>query len=134
MRRTLIGLAFTVILAGCASSGVKVSEEQVAAFKEGVTTEAEVVSAIGMPTGRMRSADGTVTLSYTHAQYSTRPASFIPIVGLFAGGADMSSNTFILTFDKDGKLTSRSSHNTVVNTGTMTGTTYQTNTDGAVGR
>lgn len=52
----------------------------------------------------MRNADGTTMLMYVYSEVSTRPSTFIPIVGAFVGGMDTKSNSVTLRFDKDGKL------------------------------
>jgi len=53
---------------------------------------------------RTRMADGSVLVVYHYAESSVRAASFIPIVGMFAGGADVRANAVSLTFGPDGKL------------------------------
>lgn len=134
MKHMIVGLLVASALAGCASVGVKVTDEQMASFKEGITTEADVIAALGAPTTRVRTADGSVTLGYSHAQYNTKAATFIPIVGLFAGGADMRSSAVILSFGKDGKLTNTSTQTSNMNTGVFNGTTYQTSVDSVAGK
>ena len=94
-----------------------VSDAQVAAFKPGETTEAQVAALLGQPNMRTRLPDGTVMVIYSYAEYSTRPATFIPIVGAFVGGADTRSSAVTLRFDKDGKLIDTSSSSTTFGTG-----------------
>ena len=77
------------LLAGCAASGVQVTQDVATQFTEGVTTEAEIRARLGNPTSTII-ANGTKTITYTGAQYRTNAASFIPVVGLFAGGGDYS--------------------------------------------
>lgn len=106
---------------GCASSGTKVTADQLAGFKAGVTTEAEVIAALGPPNNTSTHADGTKTDMYMHVAMSMHAASFIPVVGLFAGGASHSTDSAILTFDAHGVLKSVSSstgHNDM-NTGLL---------------
>lgn len=119
MRRAI--LISAAILAGCATSGVQVGSEQTAAFKQGITTEADVVQKLGRPNNVLTSSDGGKTLTYSYANVQIRPSTFIPIVGLFAGGSDVRSSATSFVFDKSGKLVS---HNTVSNEyGTSTGLT-----------
>lgn len=54
--------------------------------------------------------------SFSHAQ--ARPASFIPVVGLFAGGADVRSSSVVLTFDRLGILLDYSVHRSATGMGT----------------
>ena len=89
----------TVVLAGCMSMGTKVTADQLANFKVGVTTEAEVISALGPPNNSTTHADGTKSDTYMHFATSSHPASFIPVVGIFSSGASSSTDTVILMFD-----------------------------------
>ena len=101
--------AVAAILAGCAATGVMVTDDQIAQFKTGESTEPQVIAALGQPSMRMRLADSSTMLVYTYSQYSTRPATFIPIVGAFAGGSDYKTNSVTLMFDTTGKLKSTTS-------------------------
>ena len=95
-------LILVVLLAGCASAGTKVDPDAVAAFQKGRTTVAEAESALGDPNGTTTKPDGSVVLTYAYAHSSVRAATFIPIVGLFAGGADTKGQTVVLRFGTDG--------------------------------
>jgi len=75
-----------------------------AQFKRGVTTEQDVLAALGRPTGETMSADGSQIWTYTYASVQARPATFIPIIGMFAGGADTRQTVAVLRFGSDGKL------------------------------
>jgi outer membrane protein assembly factor BamE (lipoprotein component of BamABCDE complex) len=90
-------------LAGCASSGVQVSQTAATQFKEGVTTESQIVEKLGNPT-TTTIANGIKTITYTGAQYRTNAASFIPIVGLFAGGTDFSVTVAAYQINNQGVL------------------------------
>lgn len=122
-----IAVLCTAFLAGCVSHGVQVSAEKVAQFKPGVTTEADVVAALGQPSS-VTTTNGTRILMYTGAQAQARPASFIPIVGLFAGGADVRYSMTMFKFGSDGKLvdTSQTNGASGANTGFAAGTMPQT--------
>ncbi|MFZ6734721.1 hypothetical protein ACO0LG_22550 [Undibacterium sp. Ji42W] len=100
----LLSLAFVLVLAGCASSGTQVSQEVALSFKEGVTTEKEIVASLGTPTGVMISGDLKI-ISYSGFQYKMKAASFIPIVGLAAGGADYAHTSVSYIIDKAGIMT-----------------------------
>jgi outer membrane protein assembly factor BamE (lipoprotein component of BamABCDE complex) len=112
-------IIIATILTGCASSvvGVKVDETKLAAFKPGETTKEQVIAALGFPTTQVHSADGTWLLMYSYAKSHVRPETFIPFVGLFAGGVDSSGNSVMLKFDADGKLMSTTSSTTTIRTG-----------------
>jgi hypothetical protein len=96
--------AAALLLSGCASSGTKVSEQQVQAFQKGTSTRAQVVAALGAPTSTLVQSDGTRIDVYMHIQASANAASFVPIVGLFAGGATGSTDSATFTYDAAGTL------------------------------
>lgn len=104
MKTMFVVLAVILALSGCAATGVQVKPEQLTSFQTGITTEAEVVQVLGKPQTLMSSSDGTRILAYAFLQYQIKGASFIPIVGLFAGGSDMKTSSTVFTFDKAGKM------------------------------
>ncbi|MFU1907699.1 hypothetical protein ACLRAJ_17150 [Bordetella avium] len=118
MMRLLAALFVTAALAGCVSSGVRVKDEQLSAFVPGQMTTQEVIASLGQPTTQMRNADGTSMLMYSYVEAKARPASYIPFLGAFVGGADSSSNMVQLHFDAAGKLVQHSSSQSNYGTGT----------------
>jgi hypothetical protein len=103
MKKTL-AIFSLVLLSGCASSGTQISQEAATSFKEGVTTEKEIITALGNSTSVMISGD-TKIISYSGFQYKMKAASYIPIVGLFAGGADYAQTNAMYIIDTKGILT-----------------------------
>lgn len=99
-----LALVVSLFIAGCASSGTQVSQNAAMQFKEGVTTEAQIVGKLGPPTGVTISSGGIKTISYTGAQAQVKAATFIPIVGLFAGGSDIVVTTAAYQLGADGVL------------------------------
>lgn len=79
-------------MAGCASHGVMVSDEQVKQFKRGETTEAQVLAALGQPT-TVATVNGQRMLVYSGAYAQARPATFIPLVGPLVGGSDVRASS-----------------------------------------
>lgn len=110
-------LLIALLVAGCAASGVKVTDEQMKHFKPGETTLEQVVAVLGKPTNKTRMSDGTTSLMYVFAESKVRPETFIPFVGGFIGGADTSSNVAMLRFDGAGKLMETSSSTSEMGTG-----------------
>jgi outer membrane protein assembly factor BamE (lipoprotein component of BamABCDE complex) len=108
-----------LILAGCVSSGTKVTQQQLTQFQVGKTTEAEVIAAFGAPTSSSVATDGSKTDVYQHISAHANAATYIPIVGIFAGGAKSTADTAVLNFDQQGILrsTSSSTAHSDVNTG-----------------
>lgn len=111
-KTNIFALIAAVFLAGCASSGVQVSPEAAMQFKEGVTTEQQITAKLGAPTGTMVSGN-VKTISYSGTQMQVKAASFIPIVGLFAGGSDYTISSVAYQLDANGVLqkVSYSTHN-----------------------
>jgi outer membrane protein assembly factor BamE (lipoprotein component of BamABCDE complex) len=119
MRAAIIACIFTIATTGCTTtSGVQVQQSQLSSFRKGITTEAEVISTLGTPTMSSLTSDGERVLVYSFAEYKIRGATFIPIVGLLAGGSDMSTNSAVVTFGKDGKMVSYTTTESKINSGT----------------
>lgn len=116
MKKLVFALAIAV--AGCAATGVQVTDEQMSEFTPGETIKAEVVEKLGQPTSQTRLSDGTTVLTYTYAEYRTRPETFIPYVGMFVGGGDTRSNHVTLTFDSNDVLADYSSSSSELGTAT----------------
>ena len=111
--------AFSILLVvGCATIGREITDDQLATLKKGETTAAQTVTTLGQPTSVTRTSDGRQILSYVFAHAQARPASFIPIVGIFAGGSDVRSSMVMLTFDKDGIFRDYTSSQSVTGMGT----------------
>jgi outer membrane protein assembly factor BamE (lipoprotein component of BamABCDE complex) len=108
-------------LMGCATSGTKVTADQAAQFRRGSTTEAELIAKLGEPTATVHSANGTTVDTYVYARGTADAASYIPVVGLFAGGAKGSATTATFVFDSDKILKdyTTSSSTTHVKTGVL---------------
>lgn len=116
MKKWLVA-AMCVALVGCASTGVKVRPEQMATLKKGETTREQVVATFGQPTSIVTHSDGKAILVYSHADAKFKASTFIPIVGLFAGGMDVTGSVVHMTFDAQGKLVDYTSSQSVNNTG-----------------
>jgi hypothetical protein len=106
--KLLVLMASMLVLTGCVSAGVKVDEKNLAAFGKGKTTYGEIVARLGPPTTNSLLPDGRRMLIYSWVQAQARPESFIPIVGVFVGGADSRASNVIIWIDTDGKLDSYS--------------------------
>jgi hypothetical protein len=114
-------LIAALALAGCASSGTKVTEAQASQFIKGQSTEAEVIAKLGQPTSSSRAADGSRADIYMYSQAQARAENFIPVVGLMAGGADATRTAVIFHYGPDGVLKDWTSNATNVdmNTGLL---------------
>jgi len=110
MKKHLVTFS-AMMLAGCATTGVQVDPARVAEFKPGLTTRAEIEQAIGRPMIAQTLPDGKAVMTYVFAHAQVRPTSFIPIIGAFAGGSDVRSNSVTIMLDKNGRYESNTSTN-----------------------
>ncbi len=113
-----------LLMSGCVSSGnPSVRDEAVIGqIQIGVTTKEEVRKLLGKPNsvGKGAGSLGAVTglpatphpplvlnsnyevWGYTHISVETNAATFIPVIGLFAGGATSSVSSVTIYFDDKG--------------------------------
>lgn len=118
MKFLRVTVAAAIILSGCASVGREVSSVQMDTLKKGETTTTQAIASLGQPTSVTRTSDGKQIFTYTFAHAQGRPESFIPIVGIFAGGSDVRSSMVMLTFDKNGILQDYTSTQSATGVGT----------------
>ena len=107
------------LLVGCVSSGNPsvVDQDRISQIKIDVSTTEDVRRILGQPNSMSRHSGSysavlglppTISLanfetwSYTHVNIDVDAATYIPIVGLFAGGATSTVNTFTVVFDDKG--------------------------------
>ena len=111
MKKTVKIFAATLILSGCVTSGNQrlTDEAAVAQVKEGMT-QAQVRALVGEPSSVTTLGNGEVVWGYVMMNVKPNAASFVPVVGLFAGRADSQTSTLTVYFQADGtvKNTSRS--------------------------
>lgn len=91
-------------MTGCVSSGTQVSEAQAKKFKKGVTTEAQVIAALGQPQTTTLTADGRRIDIYTFSRDTPTAMDFVPYVGLLDAGAHQKTTNVAFTFSKTGIL------------------------------
>jgi hypothetical protein len=75
-------------------------------FQVGVTTLDDVVRRLGQPTMVQATSDGRRAIVYSRTKTRVKGATFVPVVGLFAGGAKASVWVQGFVFGPDGKLVS----------------------------
>lgn len=102
----LVILAFTLWfgLSGCSTVGNKqiLNQNLISQIKPGESSKADVQRLIGEPTKQNYLDSGDTVWEYDLTQSQIRGASFIPVVGLFAGGANIQVHTLTIRFDKRG--------------------------------
>lgn len=99
---TFVALSMTA----CASSGTKVDQSSLQQFQKGQTTLPQIVAALGEPTSTITRDDGTKIVTYSYAQYQTRPETFIPYIWPLVGGGDTHTSAVVFNFDASDVLQS----------------------------
>lgn len=119
----VIALCTVMMVSGCASYGNKIDANYASSIKKGVTTESQVVQALGNPMSVGLAPDGQRFALYMYTYAQAKASSYIPVVGLFAGGSDAESQMLQIWYDANGVVTNYSYNksNTELKTGIMSG-------------
>jgi hypothetical protein len=120
-RGLVLGLLCSATLAGCVSAGVDVKPEEMANFRNGVTTLQEVTSALGPASVDTKLDDGSTLLVYTYMTSRPHPESYIPFIGSLVGGADTHTSAAVFLFDSHGLLKTANTTSSNVGTGVSSG-------------
>ena len=91
-------------VSGCASGGNKAIADPSASSQiiNGKSTKADVIALLGEPNQVSADTTGREVWVYQHFDMKVRPGTFIPVIGLLAGGADTKSNSLVIIFDRQG--------------------------------
>lgn len=104
MKSKISILVILVFMAGCATVG----NQQISSYsitsqiQIGKSTKAEVRSLVGEPTKVNFQENGKEIWEYVYKKAQVKPATFIPYVGLFAGGMTTQGNTLTIMFNDQG--------------------------------
>jgi outer membrane protein assembly factor BamE (lipoprotein component of BamABCDE complex) len=98
MKNLIYIFAAVILLAGCVSYGRKIDEAKVEEIKTGQTTRAQVIQLIGSPDQITSTGNSFVTFNYMFIHASPTAATYIPIVGAFAGGANTQNQVVMVSF------------------------------------
>ncbi|HJT20005.1 MAG TPA: hypothetical protein VJ746_06020 [Nitrospira sp.] len=110
---------YSMNLSACASSGnpAVADPARVSQIQLNVSTKEDVQRLLGQPNSMSKHSGGYYaipglktsaaltpieTWNYTHLNVQVDPATFIPVVGLFAGGANSNLNSLTVVFDEQG--------------------------------
>lgn len=109
LRFAAVGLTAALALSGCvtASGGKPFDPATVQTFKEGQTTQAQVIEKLGQPQIKTQGEDGpgTSTWTYAYGSSTSDPKNYIPVVGAYLGSkANSQQQTLTLVFDRGGVL------------------------------
>ena len=111
----IIAVCTALLLAACSSAGTDVTQAQTDGFVKGQTTKAQVIAQLGPPQTDTTFGD-VDRVSYLHMKMSVNGATFIPIVGLFAGGGKSNTHNVTFTFTRQGLLQEIDTADTAINT------------------
>jgi outer membrane protein assembly factor BamE (lipoprotein component of BamABCDE complex) len=97
-------LVFLLIAAlmGCISVGHKIDQTAADRIVKGQTTRTEVLQLLGSPDNITRTSRGDTIFLYNYMRTTPKPATFIPLVGVFAGGANVQHQMYMVTFGSNG--------------------------------
>lgn len=105
MKQPVIYL-LVLFLTACASAGNMAlkdeNEKSVAArIVEGQTSKQQIQAMYGPPTQTTFTDGGNEIWTYRYAYATPKAVNFVPIIGIFAGGADVQSKELVVMFNKD---------------------------------
>ncbi|WP_083253627.1 hypothetical protein [Pandoraea sp. ISTKB] len=94
-----------VALGGCASAGNQVLRTATQAeidqkIVKGRTSKADVVAYLGAAESVSFTDSGLEIWTYTFASNSAKPITFIPVVGMLAGGSDVDKKQLTILFNQ----------------------------------
>jgi len=126
LRRHAVGAAIAVslILAALAAQAGKHPIPDASQFTPGVSTADDVIGLYGRPNIDTQNSDGSRVIAYTRIKTHVKAVTWVPVVGMFAGGASAQTDSAAFTFGTDGKLRSTTSGNSAVDCGTMPGSCH----------
>jgi hypothetical protein len=107
MKSVIVAACVALMLSGCVTMGNEKmkgqTQESVASkITEGKTTKAEVVAAYGDAAAVSFTDSGNEIWSYSYTRAVPTAQTFIPIVGLFAAGANTTTTGLVVLFDRNG--------------------------------
>ncbi|MBN3729433.1 outer membrane protein assembly factor BamE [Burkholderia sp. Tr-20390] len=109
MKRTTTAaiLAAVIALAGCASAGNQTlrsasSTEIDQHIIKGKSTKSDVEAYLGAAESVSFTDSGLEIWQYTYAKQTSKAINFVPVVGIFAGGADVDKKVLTILFNDKG--------------------------------
>jgi len=110
MKPVFLAIVMMTALCGCVGAGNQVLKKENDAsvsqkIVDGKTTKSEIKSMFGDPNETSFTDGGNEIWKYTYAYATPKAVDFVPIVGIFAGGADVDKKELVLLFDKNDLVT-----------------------------
>ena len=90
---------------------------KIAQIQKGVSNKSSIRTAFGAPQGINYTENGDEIWSYSYINASMDPASYIPVVGMFAFGGNTQSSDLTVTFDRNGVVKAYSINNSNITAG-----------------
>ena len=106
MKIKLAALVLPIFLFGCAATSgndrIKDHSQETVnqSIQIGKTTKADVRKEFGEPTAVTLNDSGSENWTYVFSRATPKAVNFVPIVGLFARGADVLTKKMVILFDK----------------------------------
>ncbi|HXQ16744.1 MAG TPA: hypothetical protein VN814_19190 [Caulobacteraceae bacterium] len=100
----LLLLCAAVLSLATSAFDADAAAKQASAFAPGVATYDDVVASLGPPSSETAAPDGSRSVIYVSVRSHVKAVTFVPIVGLFVGGAQSTTSTTNFTFGPDGRL------------------------------
>jgi len=106
MRCTFVA-AVAVLAFASTTNAAPITAADTAQFKIGVSTLSEVETKLGRPQSVATAADGT-TIAYVSTTMHVKAATYLPVIGMFAGGSKTQASMVTFVFTPGGVLKSTS--------------------------
>ena len=115
--RLILLLLVGLVLPACTThqqGDVRIADPNaVRAIKIHTSTKSDVRTLLGNPKTTTMKADGVDAWTYKLITGGVTPETYIPVVGLFAGGSEAEAKTVTITFDKNGVVQAVADQRTV---------------------
>jgi len=104
IKNLMVCAMLATLCTGCYSVGRRIDQDAVTKIKKGETTKAEVLKLLGSPDQIMDDGMGNTTWTYMFVKSTVSAATFIPIVGAFAGGSKTQHQTVTVSIGENNKV------------------------------
>jgi len=102
--RTILALALA-LAAGCATTrGVHLGPAQLQQLRIGSSTYTDAVRVLGPPTTTVQGVNGRTASLWSYREARLWASCWVPVVGLFVCGSDITAEDTTLLFESDGTL------------------------------
>lgn len=102
--RVVIGIVALGAICACSTEGAYMKPERAQELEQSITTAEELEKALGIPTVTVPLEDGRTLWVYQGIYKQANAASYIPYVGLVAGGNNKKCTRLSVQVDREGKL------------------------------